>query len=209
MGFGREFDKLYRYLTKSSLNAMTPENSVYIASSLDGYIADRNGGLDWLEAIPFPEGMDMGYQAFFETVDALVMGRVTFETVCSFDIPWPYQKPVFVLSNTLDEIPAAYMDKAEVLRGEPTDVLRKIHEKGYLRLYIDGGTTIQRFLEADLIDQMIITIMPVLLGGGPRLFSTLPQALRWKCVRSEVFLQQIVQTHYRRDRPKKDPGQGG
>jgi dihydrofolate reductase len=187
---------------------MTPENSVYIATSLDGYIADRNGGLDWLEAIPFPEGMDMGYSAFFESIDALVMGRITFETVCGFDLAWPYQKPVFVLSNSLDEIPATHKDKAEVLRGEPAAVLRQIHEKGYLRLYIDGGTTIQHFLKADLIDQMIITTMPVLLGGGPRLFATLPQALRWKCVRSEVFLQHIVQTHYRRDRSKNDAQHG-
>ena len=179
---------------------MESENSVFIATSLDGYIADQNGGLEWLDAIPFPEGMDMGYQAFYNSIDALVMGRITFETVCGFDVPWPYEKPVFVLSNSLDEVPETYRDKAEVIAGEPEEVLRMLHEKGYYRLYIDGGATIQRFLKADRIDRMIITTMPVLLGGGPRLFGTVPNSLKWKCEHSEVFLQDIIQTHYRRDR---------
>ena len=80
-------------------------NIVYIATSLDGYIADKEGGLDWLNCVPNPHQDDMGFVDFMNSIDALVMGRNTFETVCGFDMPWPYNKPVFVLSNTLKSIP--------------------------------------------------------------------------------------------------------
>ena len=88
-----------------SIFIMDKKNLVFIATSLDGCIADKNGGLDWLHSIPNPENEDMGYPAFISQIDALVMGRTSFETVCGFDVDWPYSQPVFVLSNTLDTIP--------------------------------------------------------------------------------------------------------
>ena len=98
---------------------MEPKNSVYIGVSLDGYIADKDGGLDWLDFIPNPEGSDMGYYEFMSGIDALVMGRNTFEVVDGFDIDWPYKKPVFVLSNSLTEVPEKYKGKVYLLGGEP------------------------------------------------------------------------------------------
>lgn len=80
---------------------MRKKNSVFIATSLDGFIADKNGRIDWLHSIPNPENDDMGYVKFEEKIDALVIGRGTFETVLGFDVDWPYHKPVFVLSNKL------------------------------------------------------------------------------------------------------------
>ncbi|SHJ20520.1 dihydrofolate reductase family protein [Aquimarina spongiae] len=80
---------------------MKKTNKVFIATSLDGYIADKDGGIDWLHAIPNPDNIDMRYNEFTSQIDALVMGRTTFETVCGFDIDWPYSKKVFVLSNSL------------------------------------------------------------------------------------------------------------
>ena len=80
---------------------MEKRNKVFIASSIDGYIADKNGGIDWLQSVPNPDHDDMGYNSFINEVDALVMGRNTFETVCGFDIDWPYSKPVYVLSRSL------------------------------------------------------------------------------------------------------------
>ncbi len=77
---------------------MEKKNRLFIATSIDGYIADKDGGLDWLNSIPNPDNIDMGYGEFTSQIDALVMGRITFETVCGFDIDWPYQKPVFVLT---------------------------------------------------------------------------------------------------------------
>jgi dihydrofolate reductase len=177
---------------------MEKRNSVFIATSLDGYIADKNGGIDWLHSTPNPDNIDMGYGEFASKTDALVMGRTTFETVCGFDMDWPYQKPVFVLSNTLTEVPDKFKDKAELVKGTLTDILEQIHRKGFYRLYIDGGATIQSFLKEDLIDDMVITVIPILLGGGSPLFSELPKELEFECTRSEVYLNKIVQNQFRR-----------
>lgn len=173
---------------------------VFIGASLDGYIADRNGGLNWLTAIPNPEQSDMGYTEFMAQVDALVMGRKTFETVCGFEGDWPYAKPIFIVSRTLDTIAEEYRDKAELVKGSLVQILEKIHNKGYHRLYIDGGVTIQNFLKEDLIDEITITTIPIVLGGGSALFSVLPKELEFTLVESKIFLNQLVQNHYRRKR---------
>ena len=177
---------------------MTKKNSVFIATSLDGYIADKDGGLDWLHAIPNPDQIDMGYGEFTSQIDALVMGRTTFETVCGFDCDWPYQKPVFVLSNTMTEVPDKYKGKATVVNGPLTEVLNRIHQLGHNRLYIDGGATIRSFLKEDLIDDMVITTIPVLLGGGTSLFGELPKPLDFECVASKVYLDSVVQNTFKR-----------
>ena len=177
---------------------MATRNSVFIATSLDGYIADENEGIDWLHSTPNPDNIDMGYGEFTSQIDALVMGRTTFETVCSFDMDWPYQKPVFVLSKTLTEIPQKFRDKAHLVKGTLTEILEQIHQKGFYRLYIDGGTTIQSFLKEDLIDDMILTIIPILLGGGSHLFAELPKVLDFECTETKVYLNKIVQNHFRR-----------
>ena len=179
---------------------MNKKNSVFIATSLDGYIADKNDGIDWLNSVPNPDNDDMGYLEFSNRIDALVMGRKTFETVLGFDVDWPYDKPVFVLSNKLKEIPESHKDKAYLARGTLTQILEQIHQKGHKRLYIDGGTTIRNFLKADLIDEMVLTTIPILLGGGSPLFSKLPNALKFELVETKVFLNQIVQNHYKRKR---------
>lgn len=175
-------------------------NRVFIATSLDGYIADLQGGIDWLHAIPNPEGIDVGYGELMAKTDALVMGRNTFETVCGFDMDWPYSKPVFVLSNSLTEIPIPYQDKAFLVKGTLSEVLSEVHQQGYYQLYIDGGKTIQSFLREDLIDEMIITTIPVLLGEGIPLFGSLPKRLNLRCTKSLHFLNAISQSHYERVR---------
>ena len=108
---------------------MNKKNSVFIATSLDGFIADKNGEIDWLHSLPNPNNEDMGYNDFTRDIDALVMGRTTFETVCGFDIDWPYIKPVFVLSNTLNEIPESHKGKAFLAKGSLTAILDQIHQK--------------------------------------------------------------------------------
>ena len=175
-------------------------NTVYIATSLDGYIADKYGGLDWLHSIPNPDNLDMGWLNFIGRIDALVMGRKTFEKVCSFDCEWPYSKPVFILSNSLESIPERYEGKAEPIKGSLSKVIEKIHQRGYKHLYIDGGATVQSFLKEDLIDEIIITIIPILLGGGTLLFGELSEQIEFEHVKTEVFLNAIVQNHYRREK---------
>lgn len=179
---------------------MQTKNIVFIAKSLDGYIAGKNGNLDWLHSIPNPEGVDMGYNRLMEEVDAIVMGRTTFDTVLGFGIDWPYTKHVFVLSNTLQEVPANLEGKVSLLKGSPQQILDQIHERGYHNLYIDGGRTVQHFLQADLIDELRISTIPILLGGGFPLFGDLASPMEFEHVESMVYLNQIVQDHYRRKR---------
>jgi len=176
------------------------KNSIFIATSLDGYIADQDGGIEWLNKVSNPEQIDMGYHSFMSRIDALIMGRNTFEKVLSFGISWPFEKPVFVWSRTLKKVPDELVGKVELISGHPTELLDKLHQQGLRRLYIDGGITIQSFLKEDLIDEMIITRIPVLLGNGFPLFGEVPEMLSFKLVRSEVFLNQIVQDTYIRKR---------
>ena len=145
---------------------MTGQNIVFIAKSLDGYIADKNGGIDWLHSIPNPENIDTGFIPLMERIDAIVMGRTTYEVVCSFDIKWPYSKPVFVLSTTLRTVPDHLKEKVFIVNDTIPKIVQQLNDNGYLKLYIDGGTTINSFLKEDLIDEMIISTLPIVLGGA-------------------------------------------
>ncbi|OEK04888.1 dihydrofolate reductase family protein [Roseivirga misakiensis] len=179
---------------------MKKQNCVYIGVSLDGYIADSNGSIEYLDTYTLSEGEDMGYYAFMDRMDALVLGRVTFETVLGFGVPWPYKKPVYVLSNTLEKIPEEYEGKVFLKGGELEDVLSEIHQNGHFSLYIDGGSTIQGFLRKDLIDEMIITTIPILIGGGHPLFGELDNNLKFICTETKLFNDKVVQSRFLRNR---------
>ena len=178
-------------------------NFVYIATSLDGFIATNNGGIDWLMEIPNPQKSDYGYADFISQIDALVMGRKTFEKVLSFGGEWPYDKPVFVLSETLSEIPEIVMGRVEFINGTIKDILKQLNEKGYNNLYIDGGKTIQSFLKEDLIDELIITTVPILLGDGYPLFSKLSESLKFIHKKTDIYDNGLVKNHYSRNRIEK------
>ncbi|AUP80788.1 dihydrofolate reductase family protein [Flavivirga eckloniae] len=177
---------------------MAYKNIVFLGKSIDNYIAGKNGELDWLDMIPNPEQNGMGYYELMDEIDAIVMGKTTFESVISFDIDWPYKKHVFVLSYTLKDIPENLKDKVTLLSGTETDVLDAIHKKGFNNLYIDGGKTVQNFLKQDLIDELRLTTIPIILGDGVPLFDVLPKSMVFNHVKTEVFLNQIVQSHYQR-----------
>ncbi len=179
---------------------MQKKNIVFIGRSLDGFIAGKNGELDWLDMIPNTNSVEMGFADLMQEIDAVVMGKTTFEVVCGFGGAWPYSKHVFVLSNSLKQIPEKWKEKASLLKGSPQDVLSEIHQKGYFKLYIDGGRTVQDFLKEDLIDELRITTIPILLGGGFPLFGELPKRLEFEHVESKLFLDQIVQNCYKRKR---------
>ncbi|MGY5858410.1 MAG: dihydrofolate reductase family protein [Candidatus Thorarchaeota archaeon] len=174
-------------------------NFVYIATSLDGFIAIIDGGIDWLNEIPNPEGSDYGYAEFMNGIDALVMGRKSFEKVLSFGV-WPYDKPVFVLSRRKVNIPEELADKVKITSGSPKEIVVQLAELGYQNLYIDGGVTIQGFLDADLIDEMIITRVPILLGNGIPLFGTLSQKMQFIHKKTETLNDMLVKSHYSRIR---------
>lgn len=177
-------------------------NVAYIAASLDGYIATEAGGLEWLEAIPNPDSSDFGYADFIERVDAIVMGRNTFEKVLSFS-EWPYQKPIFVLSNYLSKVPEHLRPKVQLVNGDLVLLCQKLSALGYRNLYVDGGGTIQSFLQQDLIDELIITRVPILLGGGYSLFGKLEQPLDFVHAKTEIYHNHLVKSHYVRKRSLK------
>ncbi|WP_232225378.1 dihydrofolate reductase family protein [Christiangramia salexigens] len=104
------------------------------------------------------------------------------------------------MSNKLSEIPESLQGKAFLIKGNLIDILNKIHEKGYYRLYIDGGTTIRNFLKEDLIDEMTLTTIPILLGGGTSLFSELPNEMKFELIGTKTYLNQIIQNHYKRQK---------
>jgi len=174
-------------------------NFVYIAMSLDGFIATSDGGLDWLDEIPNPEKSDFGYAEFMSGIDAIVMGRKTFEKILTFD-DWPYDKPVYVLSKSKVNIPKELENKVEILNGAPKKVTHLLKELGHQNLYIDGGITIQGFLEEDLIDKMILTRVSVLLGEGIPLFGKLTQRLYFKHEKTESLNEILSKSYYTRIR---------
>lgn len=170
--------------------------SVFIGTSLDGFIARVNGGLDWL---PEGGGEPHGYNEFFASVDALVIGRKTFETVLAFET-WPYgRKRVVVLGSRPLDLSKAHGAVVEQMAGSPAEIVSKLAESGARHLYIDGGITIQRFLRAGLIDRLIITRVPVLIGDGVPLFGSLPQDVRLVHVATRSFPSGLVQSEYRID----------
>jgi len=173
------------------------KNCIYIATSLDGFISDTEEQLDWLPNPSEEISLEIGFPEFMESVDALIMGKNTFNMVCNFDCEWPYTKPVFVLSNSLKKIPSKYKNKVQLLNGSVEDVLKEVHSQGYSNLYIDGGVNIQNFLEKDLIDEIIITTIPILLGEGKALFSKMSNRLNFECISSNVD-KGIVQSHFKR-----------
>lgn len=169
---------------------------VYIAVSLDGFIARRDGSLDWLPgADGSAEGEDYGYGAFMETVDALVMGRRTYEKVLTFG-EWPYRVPVVVLSSRPPERAAAPRPAVEWMSCPPGEVVERFSARGAQLLYIDGGVTIQRFLDAGLIDRLILTRVPVLLGDGIPLFGPLQRDIPLRHVETRSFATGLVQSVY-------------
>lgn len=174
-------------------------NIVYIAASIDGYIATEDGGIDWLNDIPNPRQSDYGWSDFINRIDALVMGRKTFEKIFSFD-SWPYEKPVFVVSESLSEIPEDLRDKVEIIKGAPEDISSSLKERGFENLYIDGGMTIQRFFAVDLIDELIITRIPILLGQGIPLFSREIGSRNLIHKQTTIYNDCLVKSHYIRNR---------
>lgn len=173
-------------------------NYVYIAASIDGFIADENGDLDWLDSVPNPEASDFGFAEFMDSIDAIIMGRRTYEKVLSFGGDWPYSKKVFVLSSTLKSVPLDLQDKVEIISGTPGLITNQMRGLGYHNLYIDGGRTIQSFLAHGLIDDMIITRVSVLLGKGIPLFGDIVPPTSFYAADSKKLTDNLVQTHYKR-----------
>ncbi len=167
--------------------------SVFIGTSVDGFIARSNGDLDFL---PEGGGEPHGYNEFIASVDAIVIGRKTFETVLAFDT-WPYgDKRVVVLSSRPVDLSAVRGGVVEQMGGPPAEIVSQLAARGVHNLYIDGGITIQGFLRAGVIQCLIITRVPVLIGDGIPLFGTLPRDVRLRHVATRHYPSGLVQSEY-------------
>jgi dihydrofolate reductase len=173
------------------------KTTVYIATSLDGFIAREDGSIDWLPPIGGDDGEDYGYAEFFASIDALVMGRNTYELVRSFGGDWPYgSKPIVVLTTRGIAIPDEIAGTVEAMAGSPADIVTRLEQRGWQHLYIDGGITVQQFLNAGLIQRMIITSVPVLIGKGIPLFGPVPHDIRLRHVATRSYATGLVQNEY-------------
>ena len=172
--------------------------SVFIATSLDGFIARQNGDIAWLNnSAQTIEGEDYGFAEFYSQVDTLVIGRKTYETALDF-AEWPYSsKRVIVLSHSSPTIPAKLVGFVEVSSGSPNEVLRHLETTGAQHIYVDGGLTIQGFLQAGLIDEITITSIPIVLGGGIPLFGPLEKDIHLQLITSHAYPNGFVQSKYK------------
>lgn len=166
--------------------------SVFVGTSLDGFIARADGSLDFL---PSGGGEPHGYDEFMATVDALVIGRNTYETVLGFDT-WPYaQKPVFVLSTRpLAQAPPGAI--VEHVEGSPVHVVSLLESRGVQHIYVDGGITIQAFLRAGLIQHLTVTRVPVLIGTGIPLFGELLRDIPLTHIATRQYASGLVKSEY-------------
>lgn len=166
--------------------------SIFVGTTVDGFIARMNGAFDFLSA---GDAEPHGYDEFIATVDALVMGRHTFETVVDMN-PWPYgKKPVVVLSTRpLVRVPHGV--EIERMSGDPTKIVSRLAERAIQHIYVDGGITIQRFLAAGLIQRLIITRVPVLIGTGIPLFGAVPRDIVLRHVETRQYATGLVQSEY-------------
>ena len=180
---------------------MRAETQVFIAASMDGFVARPGGELDWLmqAQASAPPGDDFGYAAFMAGIDAIVMGRHTLETVMGFD-PWPYAQPVIALSRqTAPVLPAAVVGRVQWSSESPARVLQRLAAEGRSRVYLDGGQLIQSFLRDDLVDAITLTHIPVLIGQGRPLWGPLPADRAWCLTGVQHWANGFVQTRYRRE----------
>ena len=177
--------------------------SVYIATTLDGFIARPDGGLDWLPGAESPAENateeDFGMGKFMASIDAILMGKNTYDIVKGFDGPWPYgNTQAYVLSNSMkaSDVPEKHKDKVILVKGEPLEIIKILKQEGIKHVYIDGANTIQQYLNAGLINQIILTRVPVLIGVGIPLFGPLNEDIKLKLVSSMDFDNGFTQSTY-------------
>jgi dihydrofolate reductase len=167
--------------------------SVFVGVSLDGFIARRNGEYDFL---PADGGESNGYSEFIASVDALVIGRKTFETVLAFP-EWPYgEKQVVVLSTRRLDLSKVRRGRVEQMSGPPAEIVSRLSGRGFQHVYVDGGLTVQDFLRAGQIQRIIINRYPVLIGDGIPLFGSLPHDVRLRHITTQTSMNGSVKSEY-------------
>jgi dihydrofolate reductase len=166
--------------------------SVFVGTSLDGFLARRDGQYDFL---PTGGGEAHGYDEFIASVDTILMGRSTFEVVLKL-ASWPYgDKRVVVLSHRPLEL-SKVTGRVEQMSGEPAEIAQKLSVSGAQHVYVDGGLTVQAFLRAGLIDDLTITRVPVLIGEGIPLFGRVPRDIKLRHIGTRQYKSGMVTSEY-------------
>ncbi|WP_071796414.1 dihydrofolate reductase family protein [Natronohydrobacter thiooxidans] len=180
------------------MTGQLPSAEVFIATSLDGFIARADGDIEWLVGRPTPEGEDFGYAAFIAGIGAIVMGRQSFDKVSGFP-EWPYPVPVVVMSRSPDavKVPEALRNKVRVTSATPLNLLRELDQQGVRRVYVDGGQVVRAFLDNGLIRRIIVTLIPVLLGQGRPLWGHDAREVELDLVKVQHFSNGFVGIEYR------------
>lgn len=180
--------------------------SVFIATSGDGFIATKDGSVDWLhtagkQGVDMGDNADMGFQNFINSVDCMIMGRKTMEVISSFNLPpehWPYGNlKIIVLSNSVKVLPDNLKDKnMHLYSGDILELVQSLENEGFKSAYIDGGTTIQQFMQLQLITDLTISRAPILLGEGIPLFGKTEQPITLENAKADVFPNDFIQVRY-------------
>lgn len=167
-----------------------PKISIYIAASIDGYIARKDNSLDWMDRVGgFDE--DYGFKKFLDSVDSLIIGRKTYEVATTVPDPYP-GKRVVVLSNSLESV----REGMELYRGDLAQLAAKLHAEGARHVWIDGGVTISQFLAAQMVDTMTLSVIPILLGDGLPLFNVIGKEIPCRLIASRGYESGLVQLNY-------------
>ncbi len=169
---------------------------LYIACSLDNYIAKPDGNIDWLTSFPQPKIGDYGYQALLESTETIILGRKTYEELISVVDEWPYAgfHTHVVTSDAMYQVKSA---NTHVLSGKFSEFIQKLKDTNTKNCWIvGGGNLITEFLNLQLLDKMIISIVPTILGDGIPLFPNKPNASTWKLVNVEKFDTGLVNLTY-------------
>ena len=169
---------------------------LYIASSLDGYIARKDGSVDWLDSLENPENSDFGYGEFIANIDIQIMGRKTYEVVMGFDVPWPYNNiKTYVATQNRDL----------TINSPDTHLLHDIDKKSIEEIcgestrkvwLVGGGSLVNTFLNYHAVDEIILSQIPTILGEGIRLFPGKSIEVPFQLTKHEVFPNGLVQLHY-------------
>jgi dihydrofolate reductase/RimJ/RimL family protein N-acetyltransferase len=172
-----------------------PQISIFIASSLDGYIADDEESVDFLYNIQVPEGEDCGFGTFMKQIDTIIMGRKTYEVTLSLTKgKWPHQgKRVIILSSTLEQV----VPQAELYNGDLAHLMAKLHKEGSKHCWIDGGSVITAFLKYDLVHNFTLSIIPIILGSGVPLFRVVGKQIPLRLLASQGYPFGLVQLKYK------------
>lgn len=182
------FEKIRSLITKTNNR---PKISIYIATSIDGYIARTDGSLDWLDRVGGFD-QDYGFQKLLDSIDGVILGRNTYEVAAS--VPdWPYKgKRIVVLSNSLQSV----RGEAELFRGDLTQLVSQLHSDGIKHVWIDGGVTISQFLKLQMVDCMTLSVIPVILGDGMPLFNVIGKEIPCRLTSSQSYPSGLVQLKY-------------